>query len=352
MKSLSILSILSVLFSTSLLMAQIPTNGLVRYYPFSGNANDISNNAQNGTINGASLTSDRFGNPNSAYEFDGVNDFIEIPLNGLMLNEYTYSAWALTNTLPTLQSGRLILSVGTNFTSNPLGGDQVLACNNLTNDNFNGWGGNGYNSGNPPQYIVYQGTDVIVNQWTHIVLTRSSNTMRLYVNCTLVKTDSTSFATTPIYGNAPAAKIGSRQNNSMFFHGKIDDVRIYNRALSNSEVSMLCSECLNYQTITVTDTLIINSNIIGFNPIEFQHTIKVFPNPTNEMLTVDFGDNFTSMADFTFTITNTLGQTVYTTPINQQQNTIDISTWANGVYYVQVIDAQGNVIDTRQIVKQ
>jgi hypothetical protein len=59
------------------------TNGLVGYWPFCGNANDMSGNGNNGTVNGATLTKDRFGNTNSAYSFDGVNDFISISSNNL-----------------------------------------------------------------------------------------------------------------------------------------------------------------------------------------------------------------------------------------------------------------------------
>jgi hypothetical protein len=61
------------LFTINALVAQvpnyIPTNGLVAYWPFSGNANDLSGNANNGTVSGATLTTDRFGNTNSAYSF-------------------------------------------------------------------------------------------------------------------------------------------------------------------------------------------------------------------------------------------------------------------------------------------
>ncbi|MFM8685494.1 MAG: hypothetical protein ACKODJ_02965, partial [Bacteroidota bacterium] len=55
-------------------------NGLVGYWPFIGNANDESGNGNHGIVNGATLTSDRFGNQNSAYDFDG-NDFISTNLN-------------------------------------------------------------------------------------------------------------------------------------------------------------------------------------------------------------------------------------------------------------------------------
>ncbi|MGK5094527.1 hypothetical protein WDW89_21250 [Deltaproteobacteria bacterium TL4] len=60
----------------SLQANSIPTNGLVAYYPFNGNANDESGNGNNGTVIGATLTADRHGRANKAYSFDGVNDYL------------------------------------------------------------------------------------------------------------------------------------------------------------------------------------------------------------------------------------------------------------------------------------
>ena len=84
---------------TTITIAQVPsyvpTNGLVGWWPFNGNANDESGNGNNGTVNGATLTSDRFGNASSAYSFDGVDDYIEIQLNQSL--SYTYSAWVNFN---------------------------------------------------------------------------------------------------------------------------------------------------------------------------------------------------------------------------------------------------------------
>jgi hypothetical protein len=58
------------------LPSYVPANGLVGWWPFNGNANDESGNNNNGTVNGATLTADRFGNAGSAYGFDGVDDII------------------------------------------------------------------------------------------------------------------------------------------------------------------------------------------------------------------------------------------------------------------------------------
>ena len=79
--------------------AQVPsyvdTNGLVGWWPFDGNANDYSGNGNNGTVNGASLTSDRFGSANSAYDYDGINDYIQVNANSNLdiQNTLSFSFW-------------------------------------------------------------------------------------------------------------------------------------------------------------------------------------------------------------------------------------------------------------------
>ena len=114
--------------------------------------------------------------------------------------------------------------------------------------------------------------------------------------------------------------------------------------------------CTTYDTVTtfisVTDTLIINTNITGLNPPNNTNTIKVFPNPANDHITIHYG-NFAIMNGYTLKITNSIGQIVYSTPINQQSSYVDLSTWTgNGIYFVQIIDAQNNSIVNRKIVLQ
>jgi len=70
--------------------------GLVAYYPFNGDANDASGNGNNGTVNGATLTIDRFGNTNAAYSFDG-NDYILASASSLPTAERTVSLWFNTD---------------------------------------------------------------------------------------------------------------------------------------------------------------------------------------------------------------------------------------------------------------
>ena len=76
------------------LPSYVPADGLVGYWPFNGNANDESGNGNNGTVNGATLTADRFGNNGKAYNFNGSSN-IQVPnSNSLQIgNEMTVSVW-------------------------------------------------------------------------------------------------------------------------------------------------------------------------------------------------------------------------------------------------------------------
>jgi N-acetylneuraminic acid mutarotase len=125
---------------------------------------------------------------------------------------------------------------------------------------------------------------------------------------------------------------------------------------SNVAVINILDTCLVtvYDTLltTVTDTLVINTQITGINPPNNLNTLKVFPNPASTHITIDYG-NFNAMNGYTLTIVNSIGQTVFTTPINQQTSYIDLSTWTgNGIYFVQLIDPQNNTIENRKIVIQ
>ena len=75
----------------------LPTDGLVFNFPFNGNANDESGNGIDGTVYHAVLTEDRYDEPNSAYSFDGSNDFIELPLSSSLdiTGEISISFWII-----------------------------------------------------------------------------------------------------------------------------------------------------------------------------------------------------------------------------------------------------------------
>ena len=344
MKKLILLASLAISLNS---FAQIPTNGLVGYWPFNGNATDASGNNNNGTVSGAILTTDRFGNANSAYSFDGVNDLIQINTidNSVFENDFTISIWCnfsdFMNNYPELiygENGFIVLN----------GNGPVYNTESSKISSYQG-------PLTPAlRRIPYFSTNTILqnNIYYHVTLIKNGTTAFLYLNGVLENSIAVNNSLAVPIGNY--IQIGSGFNNvsDQCFHGQIDDVRIYNQALSQLEVNALYNEGVCYQYIAVTDTLIINTNITGFNPLTFQNTIKIWPNPANDHITIDIG-NTANMTGYQIKIDNSLGQQVFLSSIIQQQFYVDLSTWTgNGIYFVHIIDGFGNTIDIRKIVLQ
>lgn len=107
-------------------------------------------------------------------------------------------------------------------------------------------------------------------------------------------------------------------------------------------------------TDVVMDSVRVTHAFLGINKVKAQAlNIDIFPNPTNGHITIDLGNNFSKIKECTLKIINLLGQIVYTTPINQQQTTVDLLTGnGKGIYFVNLIDKQGRIIGIRKIVLQ
>ena len=102
---------------------------------------------------------------------------------------------------------------------------------------------------------------------------------------------------------------------------------------------------------TVTDTLIIKTTV-GLPTPNTTNTLLIYPNPAKDRITIDNG-NYTVMAGYSIKIENSLGQQVFSSAITQAQFNIDLSTWTGkGIYFVRVLDTQGNVVTTRKILLQ
>jgi hypothetical protein len=327
----------------------IPSNGLVAYYPFNGNANDASVNGNNGTVNGATLDVDRFGNLNSTYDFNGINNFIDLgnsqSLNSLQLN-YTISYWIHKS--DSIKNGMVIASFAPGFNGagwryhSGVRGDSIES-RFMRSDNIT-WAINS----------AFQDS-VNLNKWLNICNVRNGVNFSTYVNGVL---SSNSIVPNTTINNAPqntlaTTKIGANwPSSNEYFGGKIDDIGIWNRALNQQEITSLYNGNICFETVRVTDTLVINVNRTGYNPITYSNTIKVYPNPANNKITIDNGD-IQKMNGYSIKIINSLGQQVYQGGITQQIVSIDITQWAgNGMYYLQLTDNNGNIVDVKKIVLQ
>ena len=216
---------------------QISTDTLIGYWPFNGNANDLSINNNHGDVYGATLAPDRFGLNNRAYHFDGTNGYISIPHSSTldMQDSLSFSVWVKPETL---SETRMIFGKS-NYTT---------ATNYLLRIKPNGylqWEYNGYTD-----------TDSVplqLNTWHHIVVMACGpgQIKRVYIDNQLIKeTISTSgpfgLVTNPL-------TIGARSISGEYFNGTIDDIRMYNKVLTVTEIDALFNEsCNSFNSITET----------------------------------------------------------------------------------------------------
>ena len=117
---------------------------------------------------------------------------------------------------------------------------------------------------------------------------------------------------------------------------------------SNVAMIKISDTCL----FKVTDTLLINTVITSLAAPNNENIIKIYPNPTSTQIVIDYGI-FSRMNGYAIRINNSLGQQVFASLINKQQSIVDVSSLGSkGLYFVQIIDPQNKVIDTRKIVLQ
>ena len=422
-KIVLICSLISI--STITILSQIPTDGLVGYWPFTENANDESGNNHHGTVYGATLTEDRFGNPNSAYYFDGVDDYIAIAPSSLVDNEtkMAVSCWIKREALDeyglpvhTGNQGRFGVSVKKDSASGVI----------TTNSSYDG--------SSPTSF----GTDWIFfdqTKWTHIVMSLDGSSLKFYINNVLrqemyadgniwtAQSSYLAFGVYMLFGNP----------NHGYYKGILDDVRLYNTALTVSEISSIyqenmcsdtivndtttyyvssidfseisplmyhdsttslltsiggCDSIIHYHSqfvfdptyctdttfvtihdtittevfdttyvtvtdsISVTDTLIIDAVLTGIDPPDNINTLKIYPNPARDHIFINTGD-YTKMNGYQLKIIDQLGAVVFETNVEEPLYEVNLSTWSGiGLYYVQVIDPGGIIIDIRKIVLQ
>ena len=223
-------------FSTSQLTGTL-NNGLLGYWPFNGNANDESGNGNDGTVNGVTLTNDRFGNANSAYDFDGINDFIQVSnSNSLSIgnNGLSISLWVKNDAI--WQSPRWLYMVSkSDQTGGPMNGPGYIIRS-------------GADGGAPFHYTpVFKNnanefglnsTTIISDTIEHLCLTYDNSITKLYRNGII--DNSSNFLSGSISDNLFDLFFGSANNGTThFFEGILDDIGIWNRALSSQEVQQL-----------------------------------------------------------------------------------------------------------------
>ena len=209
----------------------VPSNGLVGWWPFNGNANDASSNGNNGTVNGAVLTTDRFGNVSSAYDFHQTG---HITLPSLNVTSITINAWV--KRLPGPVGAPAIVSK--HYTSSTTNSSYLLyhqeaeAC--VPKIYYT-------NTVGSPFAEAATGKNDCDDAWHMITGVVSAAQIKIYYDGILVSTNSNGGSIKSSTFNTLIGR--SYANNGALsattFGGKIDDVGVWNRALSDCEVAGL-----------------------------------------------------------------------------------------------------------------
>jgi len=299
---------------TAALQAQIPTDSLVAYYPFNGNANDESGNGLNGTVYGATLTTDRFGNANSAYYFDG-NSRIEVADddNLDLANAFTISIFI--NQFSFFSHGYRLVDKNT-----------AGITDGYTFDTWDGTTGNSMRlcaAGSCKHPLAPHS----LNTWHHLAVTFQDGVSTFYLDGTFVGSENHNH--TSINSNDLPLYVGYCNNgngsicNGENFDGVLDDICIYNRALNQYEIISLYT---------------------GYQQIELDPSITITPNPVKNKIIIE------TASEGQLSILNLSGQQLISRHKTEPKIVIDISNLPGGVYFVMFTDAKKTAVN--KIIKQ
>lgn len=307
---------------------------LIGYYPFCGNIRDYSG-ANNDFTNptGVTYTTDRYNRSDNACFFNGSDSYAQfLEANTPLFNDsdFAISYWFQRNTNTSPQGSWMMEMRSISY-------PPVYKFEFQSTDsefNFINWVGGPYN------YANYKNTTyftIDTATWYNAVLSCNNNFSSLYINDTLVDTLTISPGG-PIVPNGGKWYLGCNSaflglSRKLAFNGKLDDICVWSRSLTRSEVTQ----------------------IYGFNPagIDIPHTLSTFsiyPNPAHDHLTIDLGSNFQPSAGVMIRMYTVTGQEVFTTEARQQLLPIQLpSALAAGCYFVTLSGMNGQPPQTKKL---
>jgi len=307
----------ALLFSIFFLQAQYITDNIVAYYPFNGNAFDESGNGYDATVNGPVLVTDRFGNINSAYYFDGYDDFMKLPdeVRFQPLTSSTVCFW-----LKTMQNTRFDLfsqrignfkpsehNFGITFNSSVYGLQYTHPNYNYENTTIN----------NAPINTLLDG------EWHSFAFVKDvdNSLMIVYMDNIKIVEESIIDVNYIVQGELI---IGTDINNNVPFNGLLDEIRIYNHALSESEI---------YGLLTFSNEGYRINN----------ESVNIYPNPSKGFITID-----TELDIYSTEIINFTGKVMYKSVFS---SLVNISDLPSGIYVLLLKDKNGITLQSQKIIK-
>lgn len=314
-KSLYLVIAITILCSSaafSQVPSYVPTTGLLSWYPMNGNGNDVSGTGNNATNYGATFINDRNGVPNTAASFNGSTAYMTVAAPTFTFTStgsFTYSVWINKQTQP---AAGIVLMTGTSVANNFItiiqgASNEVFG----TNKQQSAW--------------VYINCPHTLNVWDHYVATYNAGTMNFYKNGVFQSTGTFSY-TGVTSANLPFF-IGKGFGGGNFL-GSIDDVGVWNRALTQQEIIAL------YNAIT------------GINDPIATDNFSISPTADAGIMNINASVNVVGTA---YNIYNALGKQVFNGRINSTSSQLNVSTLPNGIYFYSLL-ADGKKAATKKMI--
>jgi hypothetical protein len=295
-------------------------NGLLAYYPYTGNANDASGNGYHANVSGAELANDRFGNENSSYSLygdggNGISIYSNVPYN--FDNDFSYSFW--------------VQSYSNNGAAFSWGGSQGGYYSNVYNRFTNGavesifsesisvpglfcQDSRQNNGGSPAGFFG--------SSWHMLTTVKNGETVSFYIDGLLVDSgiiDYACAAFSTISFDVFDLEIGDPFLGG--FNARVDDIMVYSRALNEEEITYLYDLTSSWSPTASLSTL------------ESKSTINIFPNPGNQAVTITASQPTTAL----FMGAN--GSILTNLELNGE-TAIDVSSFAPGMYFIRTAEGQ------------
>lgn len=305
-----------VLFLSLQLFSQININqGLVAYYPLNGNVKDSSGNGNDGTIIGVTPASNRFNQPNTCYFFSGNDHYVDIPAAPSIqpTDAITVSAWVNTTDK---DYWNFAVCKRLNKLFEPGNSYFLGATGNVPGGSTWQWS----ISSSTTQHFLVSNTLVEDSTWLHLTGTFDGDTLKLFLNGQSI--GNKIIANTKISYSNLTLKLGlgipTSSGDKTAWKGYMDEVRIYNRELSEDEIKYLY-----------------DPNLLSVNPVSLPTLgIKLYPNPTTNILYLNAETSFDKLHQATVEIKDVAGKCIYSAPYSQEG--INTSSLSAGVYFISI----------------
>ena len=323
---------ISFLFISIFGFTQIPLDSLQLNYSFNNNANDLSDNQLHGSLNGPLVTADRFGNPNSAYSFDGDISFISVPNDDAIKPNFPFSisVWvkidSLTDDSSIIYASDETVDIYSGFWVGYISSGEISA----------GYG-DGLGRGSEHRITKHSNIELSLNTWYNIIAVFNDlNDIQLFIDCHELGGYYSGSANMMVDLNSNGA-IGRSlgHHEKAYHHGQIDDIRLYNKSLNSSEIDSLCNEP--------------NPVRVGLNDLQDPITIKVFPNPSSGDFTIKTPQDASVYA---IEIYDLKRLRLIKEQINRVTNETQITGLANGIYLIKALNMDNQVFAHKKVIIQ